>query len=486
MLHYFVRQMSFCVGLCLVISSASMLPAADPLLWLPEGVNAVARLNVSEAFKSPVAKKEGWQKQASESFVHQESVVPPGTKQIIIGAELDLVGHLSVHQKYAVLVPDNSLTLKSIADWLPGGLDQISNHDAAQFSDGSYVVDAGDGNWLSLDGSRQGISRWLNRGPAKDLQHLSPYLQSALTAKVNTAPVMLAIDLQDNFSRDKVLATLQKTDWFPSPSAAEKVADILASAYGITINISFEKERTGQVSLDFIKDASPLMPVLQQLVGGVMERVGVSPDEFIDWTWTVKGSRVTGVGPVSPGGARRMISILDPPAVAHAISAAQAPAPPTAEERVAHTSLKFCKSLRTLLDDTRKSMSQTRDNRVLILERYARKIDDLPKLYVDDELIHYAENVSNSFRYQGQTMRNANISSGTRKLEAGVNYTSSSVYIGPYGGFQFTTANPQGAATIESQEKAGASAVRFAEWKQIEDGLVAVRTDMTKKYEMEF
>jgi len=181
-----------------------------------------------------------------------------------------------------------------------------------------------------------------------------------------------------------------------------------------------------------------------------------------------------------------MISILDPPAVAHAISAAQAPAPPTAEERVAHTSLKFCKSLRTLLDDTRKSMSQTRDNRVLILERYARKIDDLPKLYVDDELIHYAENVSNSFRYQGQTMRNANISSGTRKLEAGVNYTSSSVYIGPYGGFQFTTANPQGAATIESQEKAGASAVRFAEWKQIEDGLVAVRTDMTKKYEMEF
>ncbi len=496
-----MRTLTFGSRFVIIWSSlvSATLQAADPIGWMPAEINTIARINVSDAFKSPLARKEGWQKKASEAFVHQDSIVPPGTKQILIGADLELADHLSVRQKYGVIVPDGDLTLKSLADWLPGGIEQVANHDAAQFHDGSYVIDTGTGVWLSLEGTRQAISRWLNRGPEKGTTHFSSYLQSALTAKVNSAPIMLAIDLQDNFSRDRILATLKQTDWFPSATAAERVADVLATAYGITINITFDKERTGHVALDFGQDATPLMPVLNQLVEAIMQRVGVSPEEFQDWNWSVKGSRVTGTGPVSPGGARRMISILDPPAVTQTISAASAPPPETMDEKIAQTSLKYCKSLQVLLDDVRKSLSQTRDNRALIVERYARKIDDLPKLYVDDDLLQYGANVSNSLRYQGQTMRMANIRSGTRKLEAGVNYTSFNSYVGvggyagpyggyvgPYGSFQYTSTNPQGEATIDAQEKAGASQIRFSEWKQIEDGLVAIRTQMTKKYMLEF
>ena len=63
--------------------------AADPLKWLPAEVNAVARVNVGEIYQSPIAKKEGWLKRAAESFIQQESLGPPGTEQIVVGAELE-------------------------------------------------------------------------------------------------------------------------------------------------------------------------------------------------------------------------------------------------------------------------------------------------------------------------------------------------------------------------------------------------------------
>lgn len=483
MLCYALKPLATFAGLCLMFHAA-LISAAEPLRWLPADINTVARIKVAEAFQSPIAKKENWKKKASEAFVHQESLVPPGAREIVIGAQLDLVDHMTVRQKYGILVPEGDLTMAKLADWLPHGIDEVGGKDLAQLSDGSYVIDAGDGCWLSLEGGRQNVTRWLNRGPAKDTKHLSDYLQSALSSKANSGAVMLAIDLQDNFSKEHILAQLKATKWFPSESATEKVADILASSYGITINISLDKERTGTVYLDFMKDATPIMPVLDNLVEGMMKRVGAPKEEFTDWTWTVKGTRVIGTGPVAPGGGRSLIAILDPPHVANTIAAATTTDPN--QDKMTQTSLKYCKSMIVLVDDVKKRLRETKDNRALLVERYARKIDDLPKLYVDDELLNYAANVSNSLRYQGQTMRTNNSQQWTQKAQAGVNYTSFSAYGGPYGGWQYTSTNPQGAEAIEAQSRENINQVRFSEWKQIEDGLLAVRTSMTKKYQMEF
>lgn len=476
----------------LVMGLATVAAAADPISWIPGDVNAIARVNVADAYKTPLAKKEGWQKQAAESFVQQDSVIPPGTKQIIIGAALELSDHLVANQKYAVLVPEAQLTLEKLSNWLSSGLEEISGKQAAQFGEDGLIVDAGDGSWLASHGSRQSMSRWLQRGPSSGMTHLSPYLQSALKAKVNTAPVMLAVDLQDNFSKDKIAAQLKATDWFPSESAADTVAGVLASAYGITINVTFDNERVGQVALDFGKDAAPLKPVLEKLVVAILERLGASNDEFTEWKWTIKGSRVTGTGPISPGGVRRMLSVLDPPSVMHAISSASSSTATTEEDRVAKTSQKYCKSIQVLLSDLRSTLTKTRDNHALYFERYGRKLDDLPRLHVDPDLLDFSAKVSSSMRYQGQAQRMANIRSSTRQLEAGVNYnhTGAYGYVGPYGGYGVgvysTGTNQQGAAAINAEEQQGARDIRFSEWKQIEDGLSAIRTAMTEKYQIEF
>lgn len=473
---------------CVFVSSSAF--AADPLAWIPGDVNAVARINVADIYKTPIAKKEGWLKQVTESFIHQEAFVPPGTQQILLAANLDLSNQLAASRKLAVLVPESQLTIDKLSDWLPSGVETIGGKPGAQFGQDGYVVDAGDGCWLATNhSSRQVMARWLKAGPTKGDTQLSPYLKSALTTKANTAQAILAIDLQDNFSEERIAEQLKATDWFPSESTADAAANVLASVYGITIGIAFDKERTGSVTLDFGKDAMVLKPVLKKLVDEILQRVGASSDDLAEWKWSVKGSRVTGTGPVSPGGGRQLMSILDPPSITQALHESTQPPP---DDKVAKTSQKYCKSIRVLLDDLNKTLKENRDNHALWFERYGRKIDDLPKLNVDPALLDFSEKVSNSLRYQGQTQRMSNIRAGTQIQQSGANYASAGAWISPYayggtGSYGYVQrANPQAADTIRAEQNEQAKQVRFSEMKQIEDGLSQLRRDMTEKYQLEF
>lgn len=481
-----MRSLLWLTTLGLAIGFAEGTSAADPLSWLPADVNAVARLNVAEVYKTPLAKKEGWLKQATESFIHQDAFIPPGTSQIFMAAQLDLSDRLASHRQCAVLVPEGQVTLDKIVDYLPGGIESIGGRPGAQFGHDGYVVDAGEGVWLTAThANRQFVARWLKAGPTKGGKQLAPYLQQALTSKSNTAQLILAIDLEDNFSKEKILGNLLATDWFPSESVAETVADVLASAYGITIGITIDQDRAGIVTLDFGKDAMVLKPVLDKLVAEIIQRVGASSDDFTDWKWSVKGSRVTGKGPVTAGGGRRLISILEPPAIAHSLAPSATEAP---ENKMAKTTQKYYRSMQVLLDDLRKQLRDSKDNQALWSERYGRKIDDLPRLNVDPDMLQFAGSVSSSLRYQGQTQRMNNIHAGTRIQETGANSPAWGGYVGPYGGVYgyARSASPELANTITAEANEQTKSVRFSEWKQIDDGLAALRTTMTDRYQIEF
>jgi hypothetical protein len=128
-------------------------------------------------------------------------------------------------------------------------------------------------------------------------------------------------------------------------------------------------------------------------------------------------------------------------------------------------------------------VKRTRDNHALWYERAARTIDDLPLKNVDTELQTFGARVSSSLRYQSQALRMSNVRRGTRQAQ-----TQSNTYfsgIGPYG--EVYRGVPGGnAAAIAAEENQAATAVKFVEWQQIEDGLVAIRRTLTNKYMEEF
>lgn len=468
----------------LILGWATSSFAADPIAWLPADVNAVARINVAELYKTPLAKKEGWLAKSMESFIHQDAFIPPGTTQIVIGAELDLSDTLAANRKYAVIVPEGHLTVDKLSDWLPGGVETISDRPAAPFGAGGYVLDCGDGCWLATTvSSRQSLSRWYREGAAASTWRIPRYLHRALRAKENTAQFVMAIDLQDNFSEARIRAELKDTDWIKSDAAMQNVAKTLEGVLGITFSINIDQDRTGTILVDFEKNTAVLKPILDKLVLAIRQRVGANSDEFDSWKWDVKGTQVIGTGLVSPGGGRKLLSILEPPSITHAISAsAQATSEVTPEQKMGKTTLKYFKSIRVLLDDLQVTLKKSIDNHALYMERYARKIEELPRLNVDPILLDYAEKVSSSLRYQGQTQRMSLIKAGTENLQT---WNSGSTWVGPYGWSAYRP-NPGTANVIDAQANQEEKSVRFAEWKQIEEGLTVVRRKMTDKYQIEF
>ena len=286
-----MRSLNLARILCCVGVLTNLATAADPVDWLPDNVNAVARINVADVYKSPLAKKEGWLKQSTESFIQQESFIPPGTNQILIGSELDLSDNLISIKKYSLIVPDKSLTLEKLSAWLPGGIEKLAGKPSAQFGNDGYVVDTEEGFWLTTtSASRQFMTRWLKNGPATAERRLSPYLRAALQSKEQQSQFVLAIDLQENFSESEVAENLKTMDWIGSEAVAKNVAEVLASAKGVTIRINVDTTRTGSATVDFGKDTAPLKPVLDQLIEEVLNRVGASSED-IDRRWT-SGERV--------------------------------------------------------------------------------------------------------------------------------------------------------------------------------------------------
>lgn len=454
--------------------------AADPAAWLPADINAVARINVEDLYNSPLAKKEGWAKRSTESFVNQEAFIPPGTNQVVVGAQLDISDNLTSTRKFAVVVPDTGLKLEKLSAWLPSSIETVGDRPATQFGPDGYVLDAGDGCWLTTAvSSRQAIARWFREGPAPGGSRLSRYLRTALRSSDNKAQFLLIIDLEDGFSGSKIREDLKEAKWFVADAALEDAAKTLESVKGIAISIRVDQDRTGTVVVDFEKDPAVLKPVLDKLVAAVLDRVGADMVDFHEWKWNVKGNQVVGSGPASQGSGRRLLSVLDPPSITHAISASQQP---SAEEKAATTSLKYFKSIRILLDDLQADLKRTENNHALFFERYARKIDEMPRLSVDPALLDYATKVSSSLRYQAQSQRVTQLDTKTRMKQ---DYASTSAYVGPYGWSVYGT-NYATSGVIRAQENQSTQQLQISEWKQIEEGMTTLRRALTEKYQIEF
>jgi hypothetical protein len=348
------------------------------------------------------------------------------------------------------------------------------------------VADAGDGNWLTTgSSSRQMITRWLKAGPTSPGAPTSKYLKSALASKDNKAQAILAIDLQDNFAAPQILEQLKTTDWFKGGTGADAVAKVLESVQGVTIGLSVGEDRTGKVTIDFANDAAPLKPILEKLIDAVLDEIGASDGDMKSWKWSVQGKTVTGGGSLSAGAGRRILSVLDPPSITQAMATDGTAPAADFNEAAKKASLKYFKSSRTLIEEMKKALDNSALSSTTYLDRYAKKIDDLPTLNVDKKLLEYTMNVSRSFRYQAQSERMAKIGAGTSVIST---YGNSSSYggIGPYGSYSYGPAGTGAAFAINAQANMAYKDVRLSEWSKIDNGMVTIKREMTDKYQVEF
>jgi hypothetical protein len=113
------------------------------------------------------------------------------------------------------------------------------------------------------------------------------------------------------------------------------------------------------------------------------------------------------------------------------------------------------------------------------MERYARKIDELPVLNVDEMLLDYGDKLAETLRIMSLSKRQAGIAAGVRATEGGGYYDG---YDYGYNAFDAAAARSQ----AKKEEMAVASDTRVQGWKLIDDATADIRRSLTKKYGVEF
>ncbi|MEZ5950558.1 MAG: hypothetical protein R3C12_15345 [Planctomycetaceae bacterium] len=241
--------------------------------------------------------------------------------------------------------------------------------------------------------------------------------------------------------------------------------------------------------VDFSTPPNALGQDAKPLVLAALEKFGVYVDDIQNWSATYRSDAIELSGPLSEAGMRRIFSLLEMPSSNFSRLKEETPAGKASPTK-SQASVRYFQAISTLLDDMQHEFKTNRDARQsyapVYMERYARKIDRLPILNVDEELLAYGSSVAETLRRNSVTTKTAGVEQGVQKSAVYGNYE----YVYDQYGY---TSRVNSAATkqniktqIERQQEGEARKVRFESWKDIEDATASIRVRMTQKYQMEF
>jgi hypothetical protein len=262
----------------------------------------------------------------------------------------------------------------------------------------------------------------------------------------------------------------------------DAIAGVLSKLRGAALRLAVGNQCRGQLQIDFDADVAPLKEVAKPLVLDALGRLGIQTNELEQWTVSLAPRSIRLQGVLSPNAQRRVFSVIELPAAElNGKEPPPAEAGKPSESQARDASLAYFKSTQVLLDDLRKGMRDTKAPSAW-MERYARRIDELPILNVDELLLDYGDKLAETLRIMSVSKRQAGIRYGVRATEGG---GSGGYYNGyNYGEDAYSRAADRSQA--KKEEMAVASDTRVEGWRLIDNATADIRRTLTKKYSAEF
>jgi hypothetical protein len=387
--------------------------------------------------------------------------------------------------------------MRAIARSEGGYVDTIAGNDAVWTPSDAYFVAFADNELgVLFPAERQFVSRWVHFAKNNASVALSPYLTAASRLTNEQVQVMLAIDLADvvqpHQARERIedSAILKQAKLDP-----EQAGKILASLRGTTLRVAIGKTAQAQLRIDFGSDVGPLKEVAKDLVLSVLDDFGANIEDMKSWKVEVKPTAIHMEGPLSQDGLRRIFSVIELPTTKFSTlkdsGGAGEGGGKSPESEIRETSLTYYRSVEVLLKDLQRDLRGNKAS-AAVMERYAKKIDRMPILNVDPELLNYGAKLANTLRTMALSKRQGGVAYGVDTSGMGgggyANYSVGYGYGGRelgdlYGGARASAADR---AAIRSSALADANYARVEGFKAIDEATAEIRRNMTEKYQVEF
>ena len=492
------RQVLLCLVLAHFFSSRALSDGFDQLLTkVPASANALVLIDVEKTLESSIAQQEGWGKKLELAYVERPIFLPPEANKLILAAALQPSDNFSDLWELGVMELDEPISMRSIARSEGGYLDTIDGSDAVWTPSDAYFVRLDDRELgVMFPAERQFVSRWLNFVRKNQESVLTDYLKQASRLTNEKVQILLALDLTNVVQPHEVLQKIEDSPLLNKTGLpAEEIVPILTSLQGATLRVAVSKDVQAQLRIDLNRDISPLEPVAKDLVLSVLDEIGANVSDMQSWKFNVKDQAIHMEGPLSLDGQRRVFSVIELPTskfsqLKDSTGEGQA-SEETPESLMRDASLTYFRSIDVLVNDLRKDLRGNKAS-AAVMERYSRKIDRMPILNVDPELLEFGAQLAITLRSMALSKRQGGIDYGVATAGMGgggySNYSIDYGYFGNLIGDAYAGARASAAdrSAARAQAMAASNNARVEGFKLIDDATAAIRRKMTQKHQVEF
>jgi hypothetical protein len=481
---------------------------------IPRDANTLILINADKLFGSKVADEERWNARRKAAFEAGLIFLPPEATEVLIAGRSDIEYGEPIWE-LAMMRFKAPVDLTQVAARYGGAMDSIEGRSAARLPNDSYIIQLADSLLASYTpANRQDVARWLRSTDVTGPGQLPEYIEQAFSYgyKLGT-PIVMAMDTKGLLSENMIADRLRSSELIKQAEIdAGQAAKLFSGLQGVTLGVTIESDQIGALRVDFAESPTPLANVAKPMLLEALRRNGAMIDDFESWQPSINENTFFLRGKLSTDGTRRVLSVLALPAsLAEAQEVAASPGsdPEGTAKRLA--SQQYYKSLTSIIDDLRQKPKRdhvkTFGQAAMWYDRYARKIDNLPILNVDEQLLDFGANVAASFRNAEMAMKGVGMRSSVRTQ--GNNPTSSGYtsYGGGYRGGQGYHGDLYGApgysvsvgaarasvnekgrtdSIIRSQERTRGAATVQDIWQGIDTATAEIRRAMTEKYGVEF
>ena len=491
-----IAMSGFFLGVTFLAPRAGGQDFSKLLKYVPGPTNAIVLIDGESIMATKMAKETGWAARRAAAFAKRPIFIPPETKKLVLASSIKANQGMDQRWEIGVAQLDQPIPMRSIARAEGGYVDMINDEAAAWSPSGAYFVSLEPSLMgVVFPADRQFTARWMGYARGDNLGQLSPYLKAVTRGVTDRVQYVMALDLENAIQPHRLDEGMRDSEYLDDSADINAIAEVITSIRGMMLRVAFGDTAQAQLRLDFGVDVAPIAAKAKEMILHVLSEQGAEIGDMENWKLEAKGKTVTLRGELTESGLRRLFSVIEMPSTNFSslkdeqAKIAEGGDGPTESEIIASSQAYFG-SVATLIEDLRRDFRDTskRRNVSAWMERYARKIDRLPILHVDEELLAYGGTIADTFRDMGLSRRQAGIRAGAEIAGSyGRNFsTHTNGFFDGYGRGWRDTGSSLNRARIKQQQMAQANQVRVQGWSDI-DGLTAdVRKKMTQKYKVEF
>jgi len=474
-----------------VVSFPSLMAADFPSLLsqVPDDSNTITLIDVEALLKTPIAKAKGWDKRFRDGSADRPAYFPPEASKVVIASQVDMLRDFSSTWQAAVIDMKDDVNLDQVARAEGGYTDQVGKAKVVWAPSDAYFLAAGPTTLgLLTPANRQSIGRWSDQLQTARAGRLSDFLKEASESAGQGAQILIAIDAENVVQPHRVRARLQDSQ-ASKVLNIEETTQLLSSLKGLTLKIQLSDKAAADVRIEFGRAVKLSPEIAKALFIRALDTMGMSLPATDGLECSVSGMTINLTGDLDPDSLRRVLSLTEMQTTKFS-SLKEEKIEESSASDVAQLSLAYFQSIDSMLKDLRKrTKSSGTNNDAVWISRYAAKIDRLPILHVDEELLTYGEKLSETLHIMSGSRRmstlEGSVASRAERSSAGV---STDNYGYGYGAYNYTSPGEasRNAGNARLNAHAQGSAVQIQGWTLIDEATLEIRKAMTKKYSIEF